>query len=287
LHCQINQSIQKLKQWKIQKHVIARQPHKLSPVLAVMPVLVVPAPVVATVALKIKKEKRFYCFSFFSKFILILMSLYTFSNSETMPQLKPIKGLRFEESTNLTLLSDMSGKSEGELVKRFANDNLAFVAFLNDVPAGFGWMARGKAYIGELGHDLILPLRNRYLWNFRTLLPFRGMNIYPSLLQYILKYEGEKSERFWIIHAPENKSSLKGIRKAGFRYTGKLFLSSNSEPSLQSEFLLPEEQKIVESMGFKISSEPATSCWGCHSPFIKSITSNCCCLTAEETCFTV
>lgn len=215
------------------------------------------------------------------------MSLYTFSKTETMPQLKLVKGLRFEESTNLTLLSRMSGKSEGELVRRFANDNLAFVAFLNETPAAFGWMARGKAFIGELGHDLVLPLRNRYLWNFRTLLPFRGMNIYPSLLQYILKYEEEKSERFWIIHAPENKSSLKGIRKAGFRYTGKLFLSSNSEPTLQAELLSAEEQKIITSMGFIISSGPATNCWGCHSPYIINNASHCCCHSAGEICITV
>jgi hypothetical protein len=84
-------------------------------------------------------------------------------------------------------------------------------------------MARGKASIGELAHELILSIGNRFLWNFRIMDSFRGLGIYPALLQYIIHYESEKADRFWIIHAPENRSSLKGIQKGGFYHVGKLY----------------------------------------------------------------
>jgi GNAT superfamily N-acetyltransferase len=215
------------------------------------------------------------------------MSLYTFSQNDLMPSLNPLKGLRFEESTDITLLSKMSGASEEEIVKRLANDHIAFIAFLYDTPAAFGWMARGKARIGELGHDLILPIGNRYLWNFRTLPSFRGNNIYPLLMQYILSFESKKAERFWIIHAPENKASLKGIRKAGFRYAGKLYLSSKGEVTLEPDEISPEENQVIKSMGFRLSDEDGASCWGCNSPYIKNKPLSCCCTETGEVCSTL
>ena len=214
------------------------------------------------------------------------MSLYTFSQNDLMPSLNPLKGLRFEESTDITLLSKMSGTSEEEIVKRLPNDHIAFIAFLYESPAAFGWMARGKARIGELGHDLILPINNRYLWNFRTLPAFRGNNIYPLLLQFILSFENKKAEPFWIIHAPENKPSLKGILKAGFRYAGKLFLSSQGEATLEPYEISHEEIQVVKSMNFRLSEQAGPNCWGCNSPYIKNKPFSCCCTDAGEVCST-
>ena len=144
------------------------------------------------------------------------MSLYTYLPSTEFSPVKKTAGLMIEESTDALLLSIISHISKEEVTRRLANDNKAFVAWINNMPAAFGWMARDNAVIGELNHGFILPEGNRYLWNFRTLEPFRGLGIYPALLQYILKEGDKMASRFWIIHAPENKASLYGIRKAGF-----------------------------------------------------------------------
>ncbi len=212
------------------------------------------------------------------------MSLYTFSDKSTVPSLNHLQGLYIEECTDLTLLSQMGGIKEDEVVRRLANDNLAFVAFFNGQPAAFGWMARGRARIGELAHGFVLPMRNRYLWNFRTMAEFRGRGIYPRLLQYILQYEGAKTERFWIIHAPENKSSLKGILKAGFRYLGKLHVRADGSAGLEAVSISTEEKNIVVDMDFHVSDEPATTCWTCSSPYLKNRRDECCCSEAGETC---
>ncbi|HSK13272.1 MAG TPA: hypothetical protein VK907_08645, partial [Phnomibacter sp.] len=169
------------------------------------------------------------------------------------------------------------------ITKRLANDHVAFVAFLNDTPAAFGWMARGKAIIGELDHELILPIGHRYLWNFRTMEPFRGFGIYPALLQYIIQYESSRAERFWIIHAPENKASLHGIRKAGWQYLGKLY-SKNGKTVMEGTHLPQQERSLLHEMGITISDDEPVSCWNCSSPYLRKRKKTCCCSLLSEPC---
>ncbi len=211
------------------------------------------------------------------------MSLYTFSSHDALPSLRVINELKIEECTDISLLSYLAGKKESEIISRLANDNLAFVAYINGQPAAFGWMARGKGIIGELGHEFILPISNRYLWNFRTVERFRGLGIYPLLLQYIMQYEGIKANRFWIIHAPENQASLKGIRKAGFRYLGNLY-TYEGQAFLDAPAVSGEEIQLIEEMDFRLSIKSSPSCWSCSSPFIKREEEICCCLAEGKFC---
>lgn len=211
------------------------------------------------------------------------MSLYTFSNRTVFPFINKPAGLTINESTDISLLSALGNTTIEEVRNRLANDHLAFVAFVHQRPAAFGWMARGKAKIGELDHEFILPEKNRYLWNFRTLMEYRGLGIYPALLQYIMQYEGNKANRFWIIHAPENKSSLKGIVKAGFEYAGKLYAGNNGikiEASAAGENL----SDLLEYMDIPLSNETSASCWNCSSPYLKKRKPECCCAEANTEC---
>lgn len=212
------------------------------------------------------------------------MSLYTFATKEELPFLKPVAGLRIEECTDITLLSKLGDVPESEVLRRLANDNLAYVAIINDEPAAFGWMARGRARLGELNHAFILPLYNRYLWNFRTMLPFRGLGIYPTLLQFMINAEWDKAERFWIIHAPENQASLKGICKAGFQYVGKLYSAQSGELGFEAGILPADISEATEAMGFIATTHPPASCWNCSSPYLNKKLSSCCCNERGEIC---
>ncbi|HEY0041642.1 MAG TPA: N-acetyltransferase [Flavisolibacter sp.] len=211
------------------------------------------------------------------------MSLYTLNTTDTLPSVKLPAGLRIEECSNTNLLSWIGGTTREEVVKRIANDHLAFVAYINNTPAAFGWMARGKAIIGELAHELILPIGNRYLWNFRTMEAFRGLGIYPALLQYIIQQESKKASRFWIIHAPENTSSLKGIKKAGFQYVGKLY-SSKGATTIENTYLSKASRALLTEMDIVISGEEPASCWNCSSPYLKKRKPECCCATSQMEC---
>ena len=212
------------------------------------------------------------------------MSLYTITTLETLPTIKQPAGLRIEESTDITLLAAMGEIAEEEIIKRLANNHSAFIAYIHDQPATFGWMAKSKATIGELGHELILPSGNRYLWNFRTLAAYRGLGIYPALLQYIIHYESKSANQFWIIHAPENRSSLSGIVKAGFKYTGKLYTNANGDTTLELTALAESYRDILESMHIQLSNDTSASCWNCSSPYLKKRKPECCCSTAGSEC---
>ena len=95
------------------------------------------------------------------------MSLYTLTSTSAIPSFLKVEDLTIKECGNPELLSKLGEISVEEARKRMANDHVAFVAYLKNEPAAFGWMARGKAKIGELNHAFVLPERHRYLWNFR------------------------------------------------------------------------------------------------------------------------
>ncbi len=210
------------------------------------------------------------------------MSLYTLNNLDNSHLITKPAGLTIAESTDIQLLSILGGTRADDVRHRLANDNLAFVAWMHNQPAAFGWMARGKAKIGELNHEFILPRGNRYLWNFRTLEAFRGLGIYPALLQYIIQFEKHKASRFWIIHAPENNASLKGIRKAGFEYVGKLY--TNKGVTTLENYSAPGIEDLLTEMNIFISEEQGASCWNCSSPYMKKRKAECCCHPSGVEC---
>lgn len=212
------------------------------------------------------------------------MSLYTLSSTGSLPPINTPANLRIEESANIELLAAMGTVSVETVIKRMAQDHLAFVGYMNDTPAAFGWMARGKATIGELDHTMILPVGNRYLWNFRTMEAFRGLGIYPALLQYIIRYESLKADRFWIIHAPENNSSLKGIQKAGFEYVGDMYSNHEGAAAIGNVSLSGNARSLLEEMDIIISDNQPASCWNCSSPYLKKRQTECCCTASGKKC---
>jgi hypothetical protein len=112
---------------------------------------------------------------------------------------------------------------------------------------------------------------------------FRGLGIYPALLHYIIRCESAKANRFWIIHAPENYSSLKGIKKAGFEYVGRLY-SSKGITTIENTPLSKSSRKLLTEMDITISEEEPASCWNCSSPYLKKRKAECCCSASGAEC---
>ena len=212
------------------------------------------------------------------------MSLYTLSKNDILPSIKLPAALNIEECSNIDLLAQLGTTTVDDVIKRMANDHTAFVAYMNNEPAAFGWMARGKARIGELNHEMILPIGNRYLWNFRTMEAFRGRGIYPALLQYIIRFESKKTDRFWIIHAPENQSSLNPIKKAGFQYAGRLYCDKTGSVRIEHTATSSTYKKLLREMDIRLSEEEPASCWNCSSPYLKKRQPECCCSSSERAC---
>ena len=142
---------------------------------------------------------------------------YTWWRGDELPSLPPLDGFRAERTRDVPLLARLHQLDIPTIETRFETGNKAYVAFIHDEPVGYGWSASKTVGIIEAGVEWPLAPGDRGLWDFVTLEPWRGRNIYPKLLQSILRNEESEAERFWIGHRADNDASKRGIVKAGFQ----------------------------------------------------------------------
>lgn len=151
------------------------------------------------------------------------MALWTWWTGDALPALAPIGGFGAGAARDVAELSTLTGLPAAEVAGRLEAGNRCYAARLGGVAVGYGWVADGSAAIGELDLAFRLEAGDRYLWDFATLPAWRGRGLYPRLLQAILR--AEDRGRFWIINAPENLASARGIARAGFAEVGSLELT--------------------------------------------------------------
>ena len=182
--------------------------------------------------------------------------------SDPTPTLAPLAGLVVRRTEDASLLAGLQRRDAAELEARFAAGHRAYVALLNDAPAAFGWSATRSAEIGELRATFPIPATDRYLWNFVTLPAFRGLGVYPRLLDAIVRTESREAERFWAGYAPENHASGAGMRKAGFTDLAELSFDIEGRPGLRS--IVPGAARIVSRLlGIPEATDELTPCWRC------------------------
>lgn len=200
--------------------------------------------------------------------------LYSFERNPAQPTVKLplLKGMRVYKTNDAKLLSSLMNLPVDNIELRLATGHTAYIADYEGLPAAFGWLARISAHIGELNHEFNLQEGDGYLWNFRTLESFRGKGIYPRLLQAIMQNEAEIN-RFWILHAPENRASETGIKKAGFLLEGMI--------SVVDEIIhlhpLNNGATATQALSLPLTKEVPVCCWNCHSPYLTKRQESCCC----------
>jgi hypothetical protein len=123
--------------------------------------------------------------------------------------------------------------------------------------------------VGELSKEIKLPNGNAYLWNFRTLEPYRGRGYYVRLLNTILLEEEKTSDRMWIISAPENQSSFNGIIKAGFKPVGDIRFDYKNELVLLATTVNERTQAGADLIQVPITPTEGRPCWRCASKTMK------------------
>ena len=153
------------------------------------------------------------------------MALGTLWHGDTLPNLPPLQFFSAQISTDTTLIAEMNAIPVQEVETRVQNGNHAYLAFIQETPVAYGWVATQSAGVREIHLAFTLPPHNSYLWDFQTLPEWRGRSIYPHFLQAILKQEMHSVERFWILYKPGEIAAEKSIRKAGFHFLGELVLT--------------------------------------------------------------
>lgn len=160
--------------------------------------------------------------------------LWTWWRGDPLPTLPPLPTLTVTETASSHQMATLMGISEKEVAAMLQEGHRPYIAHLNTGPVAYGWSAINRAAFGEGRVKFRVPTTDRYLYYFVTLPPWRGMGIYPRLLQAILKHEsagkGEDDphlvgapERFWIVHQLSNVASSRGIARAGFRIASKVY----------------------------------------------------------------
>jgi GNAT superfamily N-acetyltransferase len=155
-----------------------------------------------------------------------------------------------------------------EVEQRFEEGNRIYVVQQVNQWIAYGWATSRQAIIGELGLTIQLDSANVYLWDFATLPAWRGKNVYPWLLQNITAQYANVAAQIWILSAPENLASWRGIERGGFKAVGDLkFLMPNLKIGfLHSPDSLLVQQAItifqVERLENMIAAQ-ALPCWHC------------------------
>jgi GNAT superfamily N-acetyltransferase len=179
-----------------------------------------------------------------------------------MPQLVPLPSLEVHEVWDAAFMAALQDRPPDEMQRRFDDGHRAYVAWWNDEPVAWGWVATRIASIGEIGATFEIPPGERYLWNFVTLPSHRGLGIYPRLLQAIVRAEGAEATRFWIGYAPENHASGAGIAKAGFTMSAEVSFDASGRAAARA--LAPDGGAAVSRvLGIRETTEDLTPCWRC------------------------
>lgn len=188
-------------------------------------------------------------------------SFYTWWRGDPLVLLPPLGGLTIGEISDPGVLEPLTALSATDLEGRFSAGHRAFVAWLDGRPVAYGWVATAWAEIGELGLTFKLPPADRYLWDFLTLPPWRGLGIYPRLLQAILQREGA-AERFWVGHDAPNLPSRRGILKAGFQEVGRVHRTAGGDLMLVPTGHLERALAAARLLGLRLLAGPVEGLTG-------------------------
>jgi hypothetical protein len=200
------------------------------------------------------------------------MSLATWWRGDSVPTLSLFPGFRVEASRDEHLIAQLARLASNEVRQRMHMGHQPYLAYVEQAPVGYGWMATQGASIGELDLRFALPATDRYLWDFATLAEWQGYGIYPRLLQCILTQQLHAVEHVWIIHVPENSPSGVGMTKAGLLPIGQLSFRSDGGVGLAPFDSLERAQAGAALLGIPLIESVLAPCWCCGGATHKHIT---------------
>jgi GNAT superfamily N-acetyltransferase len=206
------------------------------------------------------------------------MALATWWRGDPLINLPPLADFTVRLAEDATELARLNNITVEEVQQRIQAGHRPSIGYLGPRPVTYGWAATRQASIGELKLAFPIAEGERYLWDFATLPAWRGLGLYPRLLQAIV--QAEPADRFWIIHAPENLPSGAGMQKAGFQAVGQLSFRSDGRVGLIPTGARQRERAITGAarLGVPLIEDDLSPCWRCMDQVV------CRCKLAPEEC---
>ena len=133
------------------------------------------------------------------------------------------KGVSEDIDLIVGLVDEWNQRSIRKLIQRHFDDGgELFLAFSRGRVVHYSWLFYHPGFREQLAY-IHLKKDEAHIASAYTIPEFRGQNIYPVVLQHILKCALEKNIRkVCITSAPKNIASVRGIEKAGFCRVGKI-----------------------------------------------------------------
>jgi GNAT superfamily N-acetyltransferase len=105
-----------------------------------------------------------------------------------------------------------------EILRRFREGQICFVARIDGRIVHYSWMSRGREYAGEVEKELVFEPDERYLYNCRTLPAARGKGIYPTVIARAMREaHAAGARRMAALVSADNVASLRSFEKMRFR----------------------------------------------------------------------
>lgn len=147
--------------------------------------------------------------------------LFKYCEKYTIPEFTEHQEFIYQEINNIKCFSNLVLNFDAvDYQDRFLRNHIICCYVYENHVITYGWInVNSTHYLGEL--DLEMDLNERYevLYDFHTNIDYRGKGLYPKLLvQMCLR----NSKNKLIYSFAQNKNSIRGIEKAGFKYLGKL-----------------------------------------------------------------
>ena len=118
-------------------------------------------------------------------------------------------GVRYER--------DIGTDSAATFAFRLTHHTDCFIVESGDKIVHSSWVARERAFVGEIGKYFLPPPRSAYIYECYTRPEMRGQGIYPYALAGIAsELRSGGIEELWIGVDASNGSSRRSIQKAGF-----------------------------------------------------------------------
>jgi GNAT superfamily N-acetyltransferase len=117
----------------------------------------------------------------------------------------------------LTAAGQMDPIPQQALVKRLDLGRQCYAAWVDGSLAAYGWLTRGREWVGEFERSLNVQDGEAYIWDCATLPAYRRQRLFSSLLGYVAEQlSREGLQRLWIIAVITGPAMNRGIAKGGF-----------------------------------------------------------------------
>ena len=128
-------------------------------------------------------------------------------------------------------------EAEGDLIAaRRERGARAFIGWMGDEPAAYGWLSEGPEWIGEIGRQITPAPGEAYVWNCVTLPPYRRQGVFRALLRHVCAAAAEEGRaRLWIASlagSAESAAAQVGFQPAIQVVEGRLSAASGADAAL-------------------------------------------------------